>query len=107
MKKKQVIPMGRSILVRKDVVKATFGEGPIVKADTTKSTDGRRTTSAVVLAVADEAYIDQFNLKQCKPGDRVIFRAFSGVKVGEEDEHLLLISDTDVLAIEVEVDEDE
>ena len=105
MMKKTVIPMGRSVLVRKDKVEDTFGNSKIVKPETTKSTEGRRTTSATVLAVADEAFIDQFNRKQCKVGDRVIFRAFSGVKVDDDDPDLQLIADTDVLALEVYTDE--
>lgn len=97
----KIIPVGRRVLVKRDPVKSDTDWGfefvnSLIEKEQAKQAYG------TVIAIADEAYEDVYERKQCGVGDRVIFRAYAGVKASEEDENLILLNDQDVLAIVVE-----
>jgi len=51
------------------------------------------------MAIADEAYTDVFERKQCGVGDRVIFRAYAGIQAHPEKDNVILLNDQDILGI--------
>lgn len=97
----KVLPVGRRVLVKRDEIVETTDWGFELQPDQIEREQSREAYGTVV-AVAEEAYDDVYERKQCGPGDRVIFRAYAGVNADKEDRNLMLLNDQDILAILVE-----
>ena len=95
----KIIPTGRRVLVERDVVDDTFENSAIVRVESTKDSDQRKQAYGTVMAIADEAYTDVFERKQCGVGDRVIFRAYAGIQAHPEKDNVTLLNDQDILGI--------
>lgn len=102
---KKVIPVGRRILVRKDSVEKQSAGGIWYAGESVERAELMQAYGTVV-AIADEAFIDVYKRKQCGEGDRIIFRSGAGVGVDDTDKDLILLNDSEVLAIIIEEESD-
>ena len=104
--KKKIIPAGRRILIELDEVEEKSSGGILLPTETLER-EGLGEYEAVVLALGTEAFKDiNDGYHWCNVGDRILFRAYSGVSVDRETkDRRRLINDLDVMAI-IEEDTD-
>ena len=92
----KVVPLGDKVLVRRLEAKEVTAGG-IVLPDSAreKPQQGR------VLAVGDGALLPDGRRaeQQVNEGDRVLFASFSGTEVAINDDNLLIMRESDILAV--------
>ena len=89
-------PLGEHILVERED-SATVTAGGIVLPDSAKEKPSR----GVVLAVGNGKLLKDGSRStfQVKPGDRVLFTSYAGIDVKGYDRDLLIMFESDVLAV--------
>ena len=92
----KIRPLGEKVLVRRVEAEETT-RGGIVLPDTAKEKPQKGT----ILAVGDGKLLDDGTRAkfQVKKGDTVLFASFAGTEIKIADEELILMDESDVLAI--------
>ncbi len=96
MAKLKIRPLGEKVLVKR-VEAEDKTAGGIVLPDTAKEKPKR----GVVQAVGDGKLLDsgQRSELQVKKGDQVLFSSYAGTEIKVEGEELLIMDESDILAI--------
>lgn len=96
MAKLKVRPLGEKVLVKR-VEAEDKTAGGIVLPDTAKEKPKR----GIVQAVGDGKLLDsgKRNALQVKKGDQVLFSSYAGTEIKVEGEELLIMDESDILAI--------
>lgn len=96
MAKLKIRPLGEKVLVKRVEAEQTTAGG-IVLPDTAKEKPKR----GVVQAVGDGKLMDNGKRHELtvKKGDEVLFSSYSGTEIKVEGEELLILDESDILAI--------
>jgi chaperonin GroES len=96
MAKLKIRPLGEKVLVKR-VEAEDKTAGGIVLPDTAKEKPKR----GMVQAVGDGKMLDsgQRSALQVKKGDQVLFSSYAGTEIKVEGEELLIMDESDILAI--------
>jgi chaperonin GroES len=91
----KVVPLGDRVVLRRESA-ATTTSGGIVLPDTARD----KPQKGEVIAVGDGHLLKDGTRKALtvKPGDRVIFSSYAGDEIQLEDQNLLLMRESDILA---------
>ncbi len=92
----KLVPLGDKVVVKRLEAEETTAGG-IVLPDSAKE----RPTQGRILSVGDgQLLADGSRAKpQIREGDRVLFQSYAGNEVVVDDEELLIMSETDILAV--------
>lgn len=96
MKSAPIRPLGEKVLVKRMEAEERTAGG-IVLPDTAKEKPKRGT----ILSVGDGKLLDTGERKplQVKPGDKVLFTSYAGTEVKVGGDEMLIMDESDVLAI--------
>ncbi|MFL2869865.1 MAG: co-chaperone GroES [Pirellulaceae bacterium] len=92
----KVVPLGDKVVVRRlEAIEVTAGGIVLPDSAREKPQQGR------VLAVGDGALLPDGRRaeQQVNEGDRVLFASFSGTEVAINDDDLLIMRESDILAV--------
>ena len=92
----KVVPLGDKVVVRRlEAKEVTAGGSVLPDSARDKPQQGR------VLAVGDGALLPDGRRaeQQVNEGDRVLFASFSGTEVAINDDNLLIMRESDILAV--------
>lgn len=95
-------PVGYHLLVAMPEVEQTFGDGLIVKANSTIHHDSIMSMVGVVLDMGDQAYSDESRFSTgawCKVGDYVMFRMNTGTRFKVGGKEYRLMNDDSIEAV--------
>ncbi len=92
----KLVPLGDKVVVKKSEPKETT-EGGIVLPESARE----RTLEGRVLSVGDGRMMSDGTRVplQVKEGDRILYSEWAGTEVNVGDEELLILSESDILAI--------
>ena len=92
----KIRPLGEKVLIRRLEAEAKT-KGGIVLPDTAKE----KPQKGEVLAIGDGKLMEDGTRAkfQVKPGDKVLFASYAGTEIKVEGEELILMDESDVLAI--------
>jgi chaperonin GroES len=92
---KNIKPLGNRVLIKRS--KAPTTKGGILLPDSAQE----KPKEGVVVAVGPGKIDDHGNQEamQLKMGDRVLFSAYAGTEVKNDDEEMLILSEDDILGV--------
>ena len=92
----KVVPLGNKVVVRRLEAKEVTAGGIVLQDWAREKTQQRR-----VLAEGDGALLPDGRRaeQQVNEGDRVLFASFSGTEVAINDDDLLIMRESDILAV--------
>ena len=96
MSKETITPVGCRVLVRRKAPKEKT-EGGIILHEATLASEYGAETRGVILGFGAQAWED-YPGSECKVGDNVIIRKYSGAGVDTEKYGDILVNDADILA---------
>ena len=92
----KVIPLGDKVVVKRVEAEETTAGGIVLPdAARDKPAEGRIVSVGDGITLPDGSRADL----QVSEGDRVLFSSFAGTEVGLEGEELLVMSESDILAV--------
>ncbi|MEI8365060.1 MAG: co-chaperone GroES [Parachlamydiaceae bacterium] len=92
---KKIKPLGNRVLIQRSKAQAT--KGGILLPDSAQE----KPKEGVVIAVGPGKIDEQGNKEQMqlKVGDHVLFSAYAGTEVKNDDEEMLILSEDDILGV--------
>lgn len=94
-----ITPVGYSLVVEPEQIEEKTASGIIRFTPQEFEREMMRQTDGIVLAIGAMAFSDEKEAR-CKPGDRIVMRAYAGMmRKGVDDKTYRIIADTEVIGI--------
>lgn len=91
----KLVPLGDRVVIKQLIAEETTKSGIVLPGQ-----NKEKPQQAEVIAVGPGGVVDGKEVTmQVKTGDKVIYSKYSGTEVEIEDEHLIIVKQSDILAV--------
>lgn len=93
----KITPVGHRVLIKPDKVEETSKGGIIIATEMNKRLEQNAQVTGEVIALGAEAY-REYDEPWCKVGDKVYYQKYSGMKLPNNEDYLI-INDLDITGV--------